>query len=201
MFTGLVAARGIVEAIERDGGGARLRVRTGLASELAGGDSIAVNGVCLTARDPDAEGFAADLMGETLARSSLGPLAPGDEVNLELPLRAGDRLGGHVVQGHVDGIGTVARVTEDGFARVVAVEAPPEILRYVVDKGSIAVDGVSLTAFEVDDAGFSVSLIPETLERTTLGAAEPGRTVNLEVDVLAKYAEKAARAAVGGGTA
>ena len=200
MFTGLVAARGTVEAIERDGGGARLRVRTALAGELAGGDSIAVNGVCLTARDPDAEGFAADLMGETLARSSLGPLAPGDEVNLELPLRAGDRLGGHVVQGHVDGTGTVARVTEDGFARVVTVEAPPEILRYVVDKGSIAVDGVSLTAFEVDDAGFSVSLIPETLERTTLGAAEPGRTVNLEVDVLAKYAEKAARAAVGGGT-
>ena len=133
-------------------------------------------------------------MAETLARSSLGPLAPGDEVNLELPLRAADRLGGHVVQGHVDGTGTVARVTEDGFARVVTVEAPPDILRYIVDKGSIAVDGVSLTAFEVDDAGFSVSLIPETLERTTLGAAEPGRTVNLEVDVLAKYAEKAARA-------
>jgi riboflavin synthase len=199
MFTGLVAGMGTVEAIERDGGGARLRVRTTLAAELTGGDSIAVNGVCLTARDPDAGGFAADLMGETLARSSLGPLAPGDEVNLELPLRAGDRLGGHVVQGHVDGTGTVARVTEDGFARIVTVEAPPEILRYVVDKGSIAVDGVSLTAFEVDDSGFSVSLIPETLERTTLGAAEPGRTVNLEVDVLAKYAEKAARAAVGGG--
>jgi riboflavin synthase len=201
MFTGLVAGRGTVEAIERDGGGARLRVRSALAGELAPGDSIAVNGVCLTAREPDADGFAADLMGETLARSSLGPLAPGDEVNLELPLRAGDRLGGHVVQGHVDGTGTVARVAEDGFARVVTVEAPPEILRYVVDKGSIAVDGVSLTAFEVDDAGFSVSLIPETLERTTLGGAEAGRTVNLEVDVLAKYAEKAARAAVGGGAA
>ncbi len=201
MFTGLVAGMGTVETIDRDGAGARLRVHTALAAELAGGDSIAVNGVCLTARDPDADGFAADLMGETLARTSLGPLVPGDEVNLELPLRAGDRLGGHVVQGHVDGTGTVVRVTEDGFARIVTVEAPPEILRYVVDKGSIAVDGVSLTAFEVDDSGFSVSLIPETLERTTLGAAEPGRTVNLEVDVLAKYAEKAARAAVGGGAA
>ncbi len=194
MFTGLVAGMGTVDAIERDGGGARLRVRTALAGELAAGDSIAVNGVCLTARNPDAEGFAADLMAETLERSSLGPLTAGDEVNLELPLRASDRLGGHVVQGHVDGTGTVASVTEDGFARVVTVEAPADLLRYIVDKGSIAVDGVSLTAFDVDDAGFSVSLIPETLERTTLGAAAPGRTVNLEVDVLAKYAEKAARA-------
>jgi len=195
MFTGLVAAKGIVEAIERDGGGARLRVRTQLARELTGGESIAVNGVCLTARDPDAGSFGADLMAETLERSSLGPLSQGDEVNLELPLRAGDPLGGHVVQGHVDGTGTVGRVTEDGFARVIRVAAPSELLRYVVEKGSIAVDGVSLTVSEVDDGGFSVSLIPETLERTTLGSAKPGRTVNLEVDVLAKYVEKASRGA------
>ena len=134
-------------------------------------------------------------MAETLERSSLGPLAEGDEVNLELPLRAGDPLGGHVVQGHVDGTGAVESVTEEGLARVVRVAAPSELLRYVVEKGSIAVDGVSLTVTEVDDAGFSVSLIPETLERTTLGSAEPGRTVNLEVDVLAKYVEKAWRGA------
>ncbi len=190
MFTGLVADKGTVEAIERAGTGARLRVRTPLAADLTGGESIAVNGVCVTARDPDAGSFGADLMAETLERSSLGPLAEGDEVNLELPLRAGDPLGGHVVQGHVDGTGAVESVTEDGFARVVRVTAPSDLLRYVVEKGSIAVDGVSLTVTEVDDAGFSVSLIPETLERTTLGSAKPGRTVNLEVDVLAKYVEK-----------
>ncbi|HEU0023602.1 MAG TPA: riboflavin synthase [Thermoleophilaceae bacterium] len=199
MFTGLVADKGTVEALERAGASARLRVRTRLANELASGESIAVNGVCLTARDPDAGSFVADLMAETLERSSLGPLAEGDEVNLELPLRPGDRLGGHVVQGHVDGTGTVERVTEVDFARVVRVRAPAELLRYVVEKGSIAVDGVSLTVAEVDDAGFSVSLIPETLERTTLGSAVPGRTVNLEVDVLAKYVEKASRG--NGGTA
>jgi riboflavin synthase len=196
MFTGLVAGKGTVEAIERaDGGGARLRVRTELAAELAGGESIAVNGVCLTAREPGETSFAADLMAETLERSSLGPLSAGDEVNLELPLRAGDPLGGHVVQGHVDGTGAVESVKEDGLARVIRVAAPSELLRYVVEKGSIAVDGVSLTVTEVDDQGFSVSLIPETLERTTLGSAEPGRTVNLEVDVLAKYVEKAWRGA------
>jgi riboflavin synthase len=191
MFTGLVADKGTVEALEQDGPGARLRVRTRLAPELASGDSIAVNGVCLTAREPDDGSFAADLMAETLERSSLGPLAAGDEVNLELALRAGDRLGGHVVQGHVDGVGEVERIDEAGFARVVHVAAPPELLRYVVEKGSIAVEGVSLTVTDVDDTGFSVSLIPETLERTTLGSAGPGRRVNLEVDVFAKYVEKA----------
>ena len=129
-------------------------------------------------------------MAETLRRSSLGPLREGGEVNLELPLRAGDRLGGHVVQGHVDGTGSVAAVREEGFSRVVRIAAAPELLRYVVEKGSIAVDGVSLTVSAVDDEAFEVSLIPETLERTTLGQAEPGRTVNLEVDVLAKYVEK-----------
>jgi riboflavin synthase len=179
-----------VRALERHEEGVRLRVSTELAEELAAGDSIAVNGVCLTTVERDGECFAADVMRETLARSSLGPLATGDEVNLELPLRVGDRLGGHVVQGHVDGTGTVQSVRANGFARVVRVAAAPELLRYVVEKGSIAVDGVSLTVVHVDGDGFSVSLIPETLERTTLGGAEPGRTVNLEVDVLAKYVEK-----------
>jgi riboflavin synthase len=179
-----------VRALERRDEGVRLRVRTELAEELAAGDSIAVNGVCLTAVERDGDCFAADVMPETLARSSLGPLAAGDEVNLELPLRVGDRLGGHVVQGHVDGTGTVKSVRANGFARVVRVVAAPDLLRYVVEKGSIAVDGVSLTVAEVDRDGFSVSLVPETLERTTLGGAEPGRKVNLEVDVIAKYVEK-----------
>jgi riboflavin synthase len=129
-------------------------------------------------------------MAETLRRSSLGPLGEGDPVNVELALRAGDRLGGHVVQGHVDGTGTVESVAEEGFARIVRVAAAAETLRYVVEKGSIAVDGVSLTVASVDETGFTVSLIPETLERTTLGQAAPGRVVNLEVDVLAKYVEK-----------
>ncbi|HYP49275.1 MAG TPA: riboflavin synthase [Thermoleophilaceae bacterium] len=190
MFTGLVAGKGVVSRLARDGGGVRLRVSSALAAELEPGDSIAVNGVCLTAVDPDGEGFAADVMAETLRRSSLEPLAEGDEVNLELPLRAGDRLGGHMVQGHVDGTGVVAGVQDEGFARLVRITASPELLRYVVEKGSIAVDGVSLTVADVDAESFAVSLIPETLERTTLGAAEPGRTVNLEVDVLAKYVEK-----------
>jgi riboflavin synthase len=190
MFTGLVAGTGAVESLERGDDGVRLRVRTELAGELAPGDSIAVNGVCLTAVDADEGGFSADVMEETLRRSSLAPLAEGDEVNLELPLRAGDRLGGHVVQGHVDGTGSVEAVNEDGFARLVRIGAPTGLLRYVVEKGSIAVDGVSLTVSAVDGEGFEVSLIPETLERTTLGAATPGRVVNLEVDVLAKYVEK-----------
>jgi len=190
MFTGLVEATGTVAAVERLSEGARLSVATPLAAELADGDSVAVNGVCLTAREASGDAFAADVMAETLRRSSLGPLAQGDAVNLELPLRAGGRLGGHVVQGHVDGVGRVASTTDEGFARVVRVAAPEELLRYVVEKGSIAIDGVSLTVAAVDEDGFEVSLIPETLERTTLGALEPGRSVNLEVDVLAKYVEK-----------
>ena len=192
LFTGLVAGTGTVASLSRDGDGlgVRLRVLSGLAAELGPGDSVAVNGVCLTAVDSDAEGFSADVMAETLRRSSLGPLDEGDSVNLELPLRASDRLGGHIVQGHVDGTGTVDSLRDEGFARVVRVSAPAELLRYVVEKGSIAVEGVSLTVSAVDSEAFEVSLIPETLERTTLGAAEPGRTLNLEVDVLAKYVEK-----------
>jgi riboflavin synthase len=190
VFTGLVAGTGTVRSL-RDG---RLEVDSELAEELATGDSIAVNGVCLTAVDTSADGFAAEVMPETLRRSSLGPLDAGDEVNLELPLRASDRLGGHVVQGHVDATGTVEDVREEGFSRVVRVAAAPDLLRYVVEKGSIAVDGVSLTVSAVDADAFEVSLIPETLERTTFGSAAPGRTVNLEVDVFAKYVEKLTRA-------
>jgi riboflavin synthase len=190
MFTGLVESTAQVRRVEPAGEGVRLEVTTPLAAELAHGDSIAVNGVCLTAVEPNGESFRADVMAETLRRSSLGPLGEGDEVNVELALRAGDRLGGHMVQGHVDGTGRVESIADEGFARVVRIAAEPGLLRYVVEKGSIAVDGVSLTVASVDEGGFSVSLIPETLERTTLGQAAPGRVVNLEVDVLAKYVEK-----------
>jgi riboflavin synthase len=168
-------------------------VTTALAADLAEGDSIAVNGVCLTAVDVEGERFAADVMRETVRRSSLADLRVGGRVNLELPLRADARLGGHVVQGHVDGVGAVRRVREDGFARVVTIQADPALLRYVVEKGSIAVDGVSLTVARLNEGSFEVSLIPETLERTTLGAVAPGSPVNVEVDILAKYVERLAK--------
>ena len=190
MFTGLVADLGTVTAVDATEDGVRLAVRTSLAPEISEGDSVAVNGVCLTATSIADGVFSADVMQESLRRSSLGEVVSGSSVNLELPLRASDRLGGHVVQGHVDGVAFVRSVVEDGFSRVVTFDAPAELLRYVVEKGSIAVDGVSLTVSAIDGDSFSVSLIPETLERTTLGAAEVGRPVNLEVDVLAKYVEK-----------
>jgi riboflavin synthase len=190
VFTGLVQGVGSVAGIERSDDGARITIATPLVPELNAGDSIAINGVCLTAVDLAGDSFVADAMNETLARSSLGDLAPGSSVNLELPLRATDRLGGHVVQGHVDGVGEVLDQHDDGFARRIRIGARAEVLRYVVEKGSIAVDGVSLTITEVDERSFTVSLIPETLERTTLGGIGAGRRVNLEVDVLAKYVEK-----------
>jgi len=185
-----VADLGTVAAVDAADDGVRLRVTTALAGDLRDGDSVAVNGVCLTAVGADRDGFGADVMHETLRRSSLAEVAPGARVNLELPLRADERLGGHVVQGHVDGLGAIRAVREEGFARVVTIEADAALLRYVVEKGSIAVDGVSLTVAAVDGDSFAVSLIPETLERTTLGAAGPGAPVNLEVDILAKYVEK-----------
>jgi riboflavin synthase len=190
MFTGIVQGMGRVAALERSADGARVTIETPLVSELQTGDSIAINGVCLTAVSLQNGSFAAEAMNETLTRSSLGDLAAGSEVNLELPLRATDRLGGHVVQGHVDGVGRVAAVTEDGFARRLEVEAPPDLLRYVIEKGSIAVDGVSLTVSALTNQSFTVSLIPETLKRTNLGHASPGDRVNLEVDLLAKYVER-----------
>jgi len=193
VFTGLVADLGRVVSAARSDDGVRLAVATALAGELSDGDSIAVNGVCLTATAIDGEGFSTDVMNETLARSSLGGVDVGAQVNLELPLRAADRLGGHVVQGHVDGTGTIVASTEDGFARRVRIEAPDEVLRYIVEKGSIAVDGVSLTIAGIDDRSFTVSLIPETLQRTNLGSANGGTKVNLEVDVLAKYVERLIR--------
>lgn len=193
MFTGLVQELGTVEDVSRNPDGARLTVSSPLAGDLSEGDSIAVNGVCLTAAAVRDHQFAADVMNETLDRSSLGAAGAGARVNLELPLRAGDPLGGHIVQGHVDGVGQVAGVQPDGFSRRMRIEADPDVLRYVVVKGSITVDGVSLTVAEADDRSFTVSLIPETLQRTNLGAAQDGTSVNLEVDVLAKYVERLIR--------
>ena len=193
MFTGLIADLGQIVGLQHTGDGVRLAVSTTLASELGEGDSIAVNGVCLTAIDIDAGAgiFHADAINETLRRSSLAEVREGGPpVNLELALRPTDRLGGHIVQGHVDATGAIARVTPDGFSHVVEIEAPDEILRYVVEKGSITVDGISLTVSGLADRSFTVSLIPETLERTNLGTAEAGAIVNLEVDVLAKYVER-----------
>ena len=190
MFTGLIADIGTVASAERGEGGARFRIETALASELAEGDSIAVNGVCLTATAVDGGAFEADVMNQTLEMTSLGPLGDGDRVNLELALRAADRLGGHVVQGHVDGTGAVAAVREDGIAKRVEIEVPSEFRRYVVERGSVAIDGVSLTVAALTDRGFEVALIPETLERTNLGSAEPGRVVNVELDIVARYVER-----------
>jgi riboflavin synthase len=193
MFTGLVQDLGRIAHADRSADGARVTIETDLAAELREGDSVAVNGVCLTATAVADGAFAADVMNETLTRTSLAAVEPGTGVNLELPLRPSDRLGGHVVQGHVDGLGTIADVTDDGFSRRVRFEADPELLRYVVQKGSIAVDGVSLTVADLDRSSFTVSLIPESIARTNLGAAQPGTKVNLEVDVLAKYVERLIR--------
>jgi riboflavin synthase len=196
MFTGLIEDLGSVGALERDGDGALLHVRTALAGEIRFGDSIAVNGVCLTATDVDEDGFAAQAMNETLERSSLGRLRPGDAVNVELALAAGERLGGHIVQGHVDGTGRVSGVREEGFARVLEIDLDDALARYLVEKGSIAVDGVSLTVSALRDGGFSVSLIPETLQRTNLAGRREGDLVNIEVDILAKHVERLMEARV-----
>lgn len=190
MFTGLIADVGEVLELRRDQDGMRLRIATALAGQLARGDSIAVNGVCLTATAVAQGAFATEAMRETLQRSALGALRQGSGVNLELAVRVGDRLGGHIVQGHVDATGTVLEVLADGFARRVRIAAPASALRYVVHKGSIAVDGVSLTVASLDERSFEVSLIPETLQRSTLGALRSGDRVNLEVDLLAKYVER-----------
>jgi riboflavin synthase len=190
VFTGIIQELGRIEHVGAGADGVTLTVSAALAAELREGDSIAVSGVCLTASPEERTHFRAEVMHETLSRTSLADAATGTLVNLELPLRASDRLGGHIVQGHVDGLGTVGSVVEDGFARVVRIEAPAQLLRYSVQKGSIAIDGVSLTIASIGPRSFTVSLIPETIKRTTLGQLQPGAHVNLEVDVLAKYVEK-----------
>jgi riboflavin synthase len=190
MFTGLVQDIGRIESVAGGAEGARLRIATTLGPEIGLGDSVAVNGVCLTATEADASGFATEAMNQTLEVTVIGALVPGARVNLELATRADERLGGHIVQGHADGSGRVIEVTEDGFARRIRVELPPDLTRYVVDKGSVALNGVSLTVAALGDTWVEVSLIPETLERTNLGDAAPGDPWNVEVDVIAKYVER-----------
>jgi riboflavin synthase len=193
MFTGIVTDVGTVERMDADQNGARLRISTRLAGELSAGDSVSVNGACLTAATVDGEAFEADVVNQTLELTSLGPLEPGVRVNLELPMRLSDRLGGHLVQGHVDGTGEVIGSTEDGFGRRLRIRVADELRRYLVERGSVAVDGVSLTIATLTDGAFEVALVPETLERTTLGAAKEGTRVNLELDVIARYVERLVR--------
>lgn len=190
MFTGLVGDIGTVEAVESASEGARLRIATSLAAELSEGDSISVSGACLTVSSLGEGSFGAEAMNQTLELTTLGGLAAGDEVNLELALRASDRLGGHIVQGHVDGVGVLVSSIEDGFARRLRFTPPAELLTLIVERGSIAVDGVSLTVSGLDAESFEVSLIPETLERTTLGKLAESDRVNLECDVVARYVQR-----------
>jgi riboflavin synthase len=193
MFTGLIEDIGGIESLQSGDEGARVRIATRLAAEIATGDSIAVNGVCLTATAVDAGSFETEAMNQTLTVTALGALASGDSVNLELAMKASDRLGGHIVQGHADGIGTVDSIEDDGFARRLRVGLGPELIRYVVEKGSVALNGVSLTVAALGEDWAEVSLIPETLERTTLGAAKAGDKLNVECDVVAKYVERMVR--------
>ncbi|MFC8175373.1 MULTISPECIES: riboflavin synthase [unclassified Streptomyces] len=191
MFTGIVEELGEVVAVERLEDASRFRLRGPLVTEGARhGDSIAVNGVCLTVVEHGDGEFTADVMAETLKRSSLGALGVGSRVNLERPMAVGGRLGGHIVQGHVDGTGTVLDRTPSEHWELVRIGLPAHLARYVVEKGSITVDGVSLTVVEVGDEWFTVSLIPTTLDLTTLGIKKSGDPVNLEVDVIAKYVER-----------
>ncbi|MEV7007721.1 riboflavin synthase [Streptosporangium sp. NPDC051022] len=200
MFTGIVEELGEIVAIEPLRDAARMSIRGETVTGDAGhGDSIAVNGVCLTVVEVGAGVFTADVMKETLDRSCLGALRPGSPVNLERAVRADQRLGGHIVQGHVDGTGVLLSREPGEHWEVVRISLPAELNRYVVEKGSIAVDGISLTVVGVDDEGFSVSLIPTTLRLTTLGAKQPGDPVNLEVDVIAKHVEKLVGAYAPGG--
>jgi len=191
VFTGLIREVGRVASVDGDAGGVRIRIDApATAAQAAVGDSVAISGVCLTVVDVDDRTLSFDAVPETLARSSLSRLAAGAQVNLEPSLRAGEQLGGHYVQGHVDGVGRVRSVEVEGAGRRIWVDAPPEVLRYVVEKGSVAVEGASLTIAGLDGAGFAIALIPHTLEVTTLGVLESGDTVNLEADVLAKYVER-----------
>ncbi len=190
MFTGLIEDIGSIESVESGTDGARLRIATRLAGEIAEGDSVAVDGICLTATSVDDNGFKVEAMNQTLNVTALGSLEVGGRVNLELAMKASDRLGGHIVQGHADGVAEVLSVGEDGFARRLKVKLGPELIRYLVEKGSIALSGVSLTVAVIGEGWVEVSLIPETLERTNLGEVEPGDKLNVECDVVAKYVER-----------
>jgi riboflavin synthase len=191
VFTGIIRELGRVDAVDGGADGVRLTVEAaGTAAQAATGDSVSIDGVCLTAVSIDDGRIAFDAVPETLTRTTLGRLSAGDHVNIEPALRAGEPLGGHYVQGHVDAVGRVRSAEPEGDGLRIWIDAPDEVLRYCVEKGSVGVDGVSLTVAVLDQAGFAVALIPHTLEVTTLGALEPGDEVNLEADVLAKYVER-----------
>jgi riboflavin synthase len=190
MFTGIVKELGKIAAIERSDAGARVRIEATFARDLNEGDSVAVNGACLTATALEDGTFSADVMNQSLDLTNLGALQAGDRVNLEPALRAGDPLGGHIVQGHVDSVGEVESIEPDGIATRLTIAVPERYRRYLVEQGSITVNGVSLTVAALTSEGFGISLIPETLERTTLGQAKAGDQVNLELDVIARYVER-----------
>ena len=196
MFTGIVEEMGVLRSVRRGAHSAVLSIGAeAVLSDLKIGDSVAVNGVCLTATTVDAGGFTADVMHETLRRSSLGALAPGSPVNLERAMAANGRFGGHIVSGHIDGLGTITKTRRDDNAVWYTVQATPALLRYVVEKGSIAIDGISLTVASVEADRFSVSVIPHTAAVTVLGQKRPGDIVNLETDIIGKYVEKLLRPA------
>lgn len=200
MFTGLVEELGILRETARGRDSARLTIEARkILEDIKIGDSIAVNGVCLTAVECDRIYFKADVMAETLAKTNLARLKPGDRANLERALRLGDRLGGHLVSGHIDGVGTITRLERHDIATLVTIAAPPGVMRYIIKKGSVAVDGASLTVVDFSGDSFQVSLIPHTAHMTTLGFKQAGATVNLEGDLVGKYIERlmAARDAVG----
>jgi riboflavin synthase len=190
VFTGLIQDIGRAETVEGDGEGACLRIATSLGPEIGLGDSVAVNGVCLTATAADPAGFDTEAMNQTLAVTALSDVVAGSRVNLELAMRASDRFGGHIVQGHVDGVAAVLSTEEDGFARRLRVALGPDLTPYMVRKGSMTLSGVSLTIAELGEDWVEVSLIPETLERTNLGEVGPGDNLNVECDIVAKYVER-----------
>jgi riboflavin synthase len=192
MFTGIIQSIGSIEAVQRKNNDLRMTINTGKlpASDLAPGDSVAVSGICLTVVEKTAQGFAADVSGETLSRTIAGRWRTGDRVNLELALTPTTRLGGHLVSGHVDGIGEVIRRWSDGRSERFAVEAPAGLAKYIAEKGSLSVDGVSLTVNAVSGSEFELNIVPHTLRETTMGDYAPGRKVNLEVDIIARYLER-----------
>ena len=191
MFTGLVEEKGRLVFIRRGSDSARLKINASVIMDgLKLGDSIAVNGVCLTVTSFDRGQFEADVMAETLAKTNLGELHPGDPVNLERALKLGDRLGGHLVSGHIDGVGTILGMEKHDIATIVSIGAPPEVMRYIIKKGSVAIDGTSLTVVDFYEGSFKVSLIPHTAHATVLGEKKPGDRVNLEGDMIGKYVER-----------